>query len=151
MTKNSIMRTIAAVCSVTFLAIVGYAQDKPIKKDLKFTIIPKNINNPYMVIQSGGAMDACKELGIEGKVGDDRELEVFFDRLVLGVSNNCKERYGTNRGDASHYGVFGHREFIEAFRFLDGKIIWSRRRRRALQSLSGAASVAIFPASMRLG
>ena len=68
MTKNSIMRTIAAVCSVTFLAIVGYAQDKPIKKDLKFTIIPKNINNPYMVIQSGGAMDACKELGIEGKV-----------------------------------------------------------------------------------
>ena len=68
MTKNSIMRSIAAVCSVTFLAIVGYAQDKPIKKDLKFTIIPKNINNPYMVIQSGGAMDACKELGIEGKV-----------------------------------------------------------------------------------
>jgi len=40
MTKNSIMRSIAAVCSVTFLAIVGYAQDKPIKKDLKFTIIP---------------------------------------------------------------------------------------------------------------
>ena len=45
-----------------------YGQDKPIKKDLKFTAIPKNINNPYMVIQNGGAMDACKELGIEGKV-----------------------------------------------------------------------------------
>src|ERR1700740_1198398 len=68
MTKNSVMKSIAVVCSLAFLGIVGYAQDKPIKKGLKFTVIPKNINNPYMVIQSGGAIDACKELGIEGKV-----------------------------------------------------------------------------------
>ncbi len=68
MTNNSLTRTIAVVCSVTFLGMVAYGQDKPIKKDLKITAIPKNINNPYMVIQSGGAMDACKEMGIEGKV-----------------------------------------------------------------------------------
>ena len=68
MTKYSLIKTLAVVCSLTFLGTVGYGQDKPIKKDLKITTIPKNINNPYMVIQSGGAMDACKEMGIEGKV-----------------------------------------------------------------------------------
>src|SRR5262249_38360545 len=68
MTKISLIRTIAVVCSLSFLGTTGFADDKPLKKDLKFTIIPKNINNPYMVIQSGGAIDACKELGIEGKV-----------------------------------------------------------------------------------
>src|ERR1700737_281940 len=68
MTKNSLIRTIAVICSLTFLGMAGDGQDKAIKKDLKFTAIPKNINNPYMVIQSGGAMDACKELGAEGKV-----------------------------------------------------------------------------------
>ena len=50
------------------MGIAGYAEDKPIKKDLKITGIPKNINNPYMVIQFGGAMEACKEIGAEGKV-----------------------------------------------------------------------------------
>ncbi|MBV9275494.1 MAG: rhamnose ABC transporter substrate-binding protein [Verrucomicrobia bacterium] len=45
------------------------AQDqKPIKKDLKIAFIPKNINNPYNVIETGGSMAACKEMGIEGKV-----------------------------------------------------------------------------------
>ena len=68
MTKNSLIRALAIVCTVTFLGTVAYSQEKPIKKDLKITCIPKNINNPYMVIQSGGAMDACKELGIQGKV-----------------------------------------------------------------------------------
>src|SRR6516162_11153553 len=68
MTRIPLMRTIAVVCSLSFLGTIGFAQDKPLKKDLKFTVIPKNINNPYMVIQSGGATDACKELGIEGKV-----------------------------------------------------------------------------------
>jgi rhamnose transport system substrate-binding protein len=68
MTKISLIRTLALVCTLTFLGTVGNSQDKPIKKDLKITAIPKNINNPYMVIQSGGAMDACKEMGCEGKV-----------------------------------------------------------------------------------
>jgi rhamnose transport system substrate-binding protein len=68
MTKTSLIRILALVCSITSLGIVGKSQDKPIKKDLKITAIPKNINNPYMVIQSGGAMDAAKEMGAEGKV-----------------------------------------------------------------------------------
>jgi hypothetical protein len=62
MTKTSLIRILALVCSITSLGIVGKSQDKPIKKDLKITSIPKNINNPYMVIQSGGAMDAAKEM-----------------------------------------------------------------------------------------
>jgi rhamnose transport system substrate-binding protein len=68
MTTPPLIRTFTLVCCLTFLGTVSYSQDKPIKKDLKITVIPKNINNPYMVIQNGGAMDACKEMGIEGKV-----------------------------------------------------------------------------------
>jgi rhamnose transport system substrate-binding protein len=68
MTKNSLIHTFTLVCSLTFFGTVSYSQDKPIKKDLKITVIPKNINNPYMVIQDGGVTDACKEMGIEGKV-----------------------------------------------------------------------------------
>ena len=61
-------QTFVAILSLTVSGTVGYGQDKPIEKNLKITCIPKNINNPYMVIQSGGAMDACKELGEDGKV-----------------------------------------------------------------------------------
>lgn len=68
MTTRPLIRTLALVCSLTLLGTVSYGQEKPIKKDLKITIIPKNINNPYMGIQMGGAMDACKEMGIQGKV-----------------------------------------------------------------------------------
>jgi rhamnose transport system substrate-binding protein len=68
MTRPSLIKTIVVACSISFLGTAGFTQDKPIQKELKFTVIPKNINNPYMVIQSGGAADACKELGIEGKV-----------------------------------------------------------------------------------
>src|SRR6202008_582654 len=68
MKRHTIVPILIAVSSLTVLGTFGYGEDKPIKKDLKFTVIPKNINNPYMVIQSGGAIDACKELGIEGKV-----------------------------------------------------------------------------------
>ena len=46
MTKTSLIRILALVCSITSLGIVGKSQDKPIKKDLKITAIPKNINNP---------------------------------------------------------------------------------------------------------
>jgi rhamnose transport system substrate-binding protein len=67
MTKNSLIRILTLVCSLTFLGTVSNGQDKPIKKELKITVIPKNINNPYMTIQDGGAIDACKEMGIDGK------------------------------------------------------------------------------------
>src|ERR1700751_2406024 len=68
MKRHTIVPILIAVSSLTVLGTVGYGEDKPIKKDLKITCIPKNINNPYMVIQSGGAMDACKEIGAAGKV-----------------------------------------------------------------------------------
>src|SRR5580700_8272662 len=68
MTKTSLITTIAVVCSLTFLGTVGDSQDKPIKKDLKLAFVPKNINNPYNVIETGGSMEACKEMGAEGKV-----------------------------------------------------------------------------------
>src|ERR1700722_5562946 len=68
MTKASLLTTIATVCSITFLGTVGYGQDKPIKKDLKLAFLPKNINNPYNVIETKGSLDACKEIGAQGKV-----------------------------------------------------------------------------------
>lgn len=68
MTTRPLIRTFALLVCLTFLGTVSHAEDKPIKKDLKITSIPKNINNPYMVIQSNGAMDACKEIGAVGKV-----------------------------------------------------------------------------------
>src|SRR5580704_583195 len=68
MTKASLLTTIAIVSSLTFLGTVGYGQDKPIKKDLKLAFLPKNINNPYNVIETKGSLDACKEIGALGKV-----------------------------------------------------------------------------------
>lgn len=68
MTIRPLIRTLALLGSLALLGTAGYGEEKPIKKDLKITCIPKNINNPYMVIQSNGAMDACKEIGAAGKV-----------------------------------------------------------------------------------
>jgi rhamnose transport system substrate-binding protein len=68
MTKSSLHLVIAAVCSLTFLGTVASGQDKPIKKDLKLAFLPKNINNPYNVIETKGSLDACKEIGAQGKV-----------------------------------------------------------------------------------
>jgi len=65
---STTIEILIAVSSLSVLGTVCYGEDKPIKKDLKITGIPKNINNPYMVIQFGGAMDACKEIGAAGKV-----------------------------------------------------------------------------------
>jgi rhamnose transport system substrate-binding protein len=68
MTKISLISAIAIVSSLPFLAANAYAQDKPIKKDLKLAFLPKNINNPYNVIETKGSLDACKEIGAQGKV-----------------------------------------------------------------------------------
>jgi rhamnose transport system substrate-binding protein len=57
----------AAFILLTVPGTIGYSQEKPIKKGLKFTCIPKNINNPYMVTMSNGFLEACKELGATGK------------------------------------------------------------------------------------
>jgi rhamnose transport system substrate-binding protein len=68
MTKNTLLRTLAIACALPFLGTVGFSQDKPIKKDLKLAFLPKNINNPYNVIETRGSLDACKEIGAQGKV-----------------------------------------------------------------------------------
>ena len=61
--------TIAVACSLILAAPWAPAQEKKeIKKGLKIAFIPKNINNPYNVIETGGSLEACKEMGIEGKV-----------------------------------------------------------------------------------
>lgn len=39
-----------------------------IKKGLKITLLPKNINNPYNVIETKGGLDAAKEIGAVAKV-----------------------------------------------------------------------------------
>ena len=68
MQHRAIANITAVVVTLTCLAAPGYGQDKPIKKDLKLAFVPKNINNPYNVIETGGSMAACKEMGAEGKV-----------------------------------------------------------------------------------
>lgn len=68
MNSRSFAQIFVVVLSLAALAgTVGYGQEKPIKKDLKFTLIPKNINNPYMTTMSNGFLEACKELGEAGK------------------------------------------------------------------------------------
>jgi rhamnose transport system substrate-binding protein len=60
---------IAIACSLILAVPWAQAQEKKeIKKGLKIAFIPKNINNPYNVIETGGSMEACKEMGSEGKV-----------------------------------------------------------------------------------
>ena len=68
MKQPIIANIIVAVLSLTFLGIIGYGQEKPIKKGLKLAFVPKNINNPYNVIETGGSMVACKEMDADGKV-----------------------------------------------------------------------------------
>jgi rhamnose transport system substrate-binding protein len=68
MKKRTIATLSAVAFTLTFLGATGYGEDKPIKKDLKLAFVPKNINNPYNVIETGGSMEACKEMGAEGKV-----------------------------------------------------------------------------------
>ena len=61
--------TIAVVVSLILAAPLAPAQQsKEIKKGLKIAFIPKNINNPYNVIETGGSLAACKDMGIDGKV-----------------------------------------------------------------------------------
>ena len=65
---SSITKALAIALSLTVTATLSHGEDKPIKKGLKLAFVPKNINNPYNVIQTKGALDACKEIGAEGKV-----------------------------------------------------------------------------------
>jgi rhamnose transport system substrate-binding protein len=68
MNPRAIVQTFVAVLSLTVFGTLGYSQEKPIKKDLKLAFVPKNINNPYNVIETKGSLEACKEIGAQGKV-----------------------------------------------------------------------------------
>ncbi len=68
MKQRSIAIATTIVCALILLGSAGYGQDKPIKKDLKLAFVPKNINNPYNVIETGGSIEASKEMGADGKV-----------------------------------------------------------------------------------
>ena len=51
------------------LSTLSFAQaPTTIKKGLKITLLPKNINNPYNVIETQGGLDAAKEIGATAKV-----------------------------------------------------------------------------------
>jgi rhamnose transport system substrate-binding protein len=68
MKQSSLTQIAAVILSLTILGTASYGEDKPIKKGLKLAFVPKNINNPYNVIETGGSLVACKEMGVEGKV-----------------------------------------------------------------------------------
>jgi rhamnose transport system substrate-binding protein len=67
MNTRVLAQTFVAVLTLTVSGTMGYGEDKPIKKDLQITCIPKNINNPYFTIMDNGALEATKELGLNGK------------------------------------------------------------------------------------
>ena len=68
MNRSTITKIAAIILSLTILGTTSYGEDKPIKKGLKLAFVPKNINNPYNVIETGGSIVACQEMGAEGKV-----------------------------------------------------------------------------------
>ncbi|GBF06187.1 rhamnose ABC transporter, periplasmic rhamnose-binding protein [Deinococcus aerius] len=60
---------ILSALSVTLgLGAVALAQTTTLKKGLKITLLPKNINNPYNVIETNGGLAAAKEIGANAKV-----------------------------------------------------------------------------------
>ena len=66
--KTSITKALAIALSLTVTATLSHGEEKPIKKGLKLAFLPKNINNPYNVIETKGSLEACKEIGADGKV-----------------------------------------------------------------------------------
>ncbi|MGI8748441.1 MAG: rhamnose ABC transporter substrate-binding protein [Deinococcus sp.] len=50
------------------LGAAALAQNSALKKGLKITLLPKNINNPYNVIETSGGLSAAKEIGAVAKV-----------------------------------------------------------------------------------
>lgn len=49
-------------------AVAAVTQNAALKKGLKITLLPKNINNPYNVIETSGGLTAAKEIGAVAKV-----------------------------------------------------------------------------------
>jgi rhamnose transport system substrate-binding protein len=68
MNLSTLTHISAVLLSLTVFGTTASAEDQPIQKGLKLAFVPKNINNPYNVIETGGSIAACKEMGVEGKV-----------------------------------------------------------------------------------
>ncbi|MBV8141267.1 MAG: rhamnose ABC transporter substrate-binding protein [Verrucomicrobia bacterium] len=68
MNQSTLIKIAAVLLPFAILGITGRGEDKEIKKGLKIAFVPKNINNPYNVIETGGSMAACKEMDADGKV-----------------------------------------------------------------------------------
>jgi rhamnose transport system substrate-binding protein len=68
MNLSTLTQISAVLLSLTVFGTTASAEDQPIQKGLKLAFVPKNINNPYNVIETGGSIAACKEMGVEGKV-----------------------------------------------------------------------------------
>ncbi|THF86076.1 rhamnose ABC transporter substrate-binding protein [Deinococcus sp. KSM4-11] len=65
MKSRSLLLSALALGSVATLA---YAQTPALKKGLKITLLPKNINNPYNVIETSGGTEAGKEIEANVKI-----------------------------------------------------------------------------------
>lgn len=63
--RSLLLSTLAVTLGLGTLAL---AQTPALKKGLKITLLPKNINNPYNVIETRGGLDAAKEIGAVAKV-----------------------------------------------------------------------------------
>ena len=61
-------RTLLLSALALGLSTLALAQTPALKKGLKITLLPKNINNPYNVIETRGGLDAAKEIGASAKV-----------------------------------------------------------------------------------
>ena len=61
-------RTLLLSALALGLSTLALAQTPGLKKGLKITLLPKNINNPYNVIETKGGLDAAKEIGASAKV-----------------------------------------------------------------------------------
>jgi rhamnose transport system substrate-binding protein len=60
--------TVSALSVLTVTLGLALAQTPALKKGLKITLLPKNINNPYNVIETSGGLAAAKEIGSVAKV-----------------------------------------------------------------------------------
>ena len=53
MNQSTTIKIAAAILSLTILGTTSHGENKEIKKGLKIAFVPKNINNPYNVIETG--------------------------------------------------------------------------------------------------
>ncbi|GGR03362.1 rhamnose ABC transporter substrate-binding protein [Deinococcus ruber] len=68
MKNRTLMVSALSALTITLGLGVALAQTPALTKGLKITLLPKNINNPYNVIETSGGLAAAKEIGAAAKV-----------------------------------------------------------------------------------